>query len=145
MSRSFNFKYDVTETQPISDCLITDGSGLVTSLALTAAPNPASQGDVVTFTATLKIGTSASYGLLSQQVLSTRTTVSLYRATVGSSTWTLIGTMTGTTGGIYRRPATQSATTYKWQARYVALASEGLLGSVSPELTVTVYPCSSTC
>lgn len=138
-------KYDVTETQRISDCLLTDGNGLTTTLSAVAAPNPASEGDAVVFTGTLKIATSTSYELLSGQALSSRTTVSLYRAPVGSSTWTLIGTMTGSAGGLYRRTVTQSAVTYQWQARYVAATAEGLANSNSAALVVNVTPCSPAC
>lgn len=137
-------RYDTSETTPISDCLITDGDGLNTPLTLTASPPSVSETDPVLFTANLSVATSSTYRLLSGQKLTNRS-VSLYRAPQGSSTWTLIGSMTGSAGGIYKRTVTQSAVTYQWQARFAPSAAEGLDASTSTTIVVNVVPCSPVC
>lgn len=133
-------RYDVTETAGISDCLITQGDGLNTLVTIAANPPSVSQGDPVVFTAHLGVVVSSTYYELSGNNLANRT-VSLYRAPTGSSSWVLIGTMSGGGGGNYTRTVTQSGVTYQWQARFVPNSAEGLDGDNSPALTVPVQPC----
>jgi hypothetical protein len=136
--------YDISETDPVSNCLITDGDGLNTTVTLSASPTSVSEGDPVLFTAHLTVVSSTTYKQLSGNNLTNRS-VSLYRALPGSTSWTLIGAMTGSAGGIYKRSVTQGATTYQWQARFAPAAAEGLDADNSPALTVNVQPCDRIC
>lgn len=136
--------YDISETEPVSDCLITDGDGLNTVLTLGASPTSVSEGDDVAFTATLKVVTSTTYKQLSGNALTSRS-VTLYRALPGSTSWASMGAMTASAGGVYKRTVRQGATTYQWQARFAPAAAEGLDADNSPGVTVQVQPCTVLC
>ena len=136
--------YDISETDPVSDCLLTDGTGLSTFVTITASPTAVSEGDPVLFTANVKIATSTTYKQLSGNNLTNRL-VNLYRKLPSATSWTLIGSMTASAGGIYKRSVTQGATTYQWLAQFVPAATEGLVYDNSPAVTVTVQPCDRLC
>ncbi len=136
--------YDISETELVSDCLLTDGGGLTTVTTLSAFPTSVSEGDSVSFTANVKIATSTTYKQLSGNNLSSRV-VNLYKKLPAATTWTLVGAMTGTSGGIYTRSVVQGGTTYQWLAQFAPAAAEGLVYDNSPAVTVTVQPCTSIC
>jgi hypothetical protein len=131
--------YDVpAATTKISTCLDLD-----TTLGLAASSTSIIPGQSVTFTATLKIATSSSYGQLSGNALASRT-VNLQRRSLGGSSWTSVTAMTdGSTSGTYKATVSPT-TTYEWRASYAAPSSEGLQSSASSPLTVAVgVPCSA--
>ena len=130
-------KYDVPSSSTrISTCL-----DLATSLSLAASSTSIIPGQSVSFTATLKVGSSSGYGQLSGNSLSGRS-VSLQRRALGATSWTTIATMSaGASVGTYVA-TTSPTTTYEWRASFSAPSTEGLRGSASASLPVAVgIPC----
>ena len=81
-------KYDVTSsTAKYSTCL-----DLATVLTLARSPASIPTGGTATLTATLKVGSSSSYGRLSGNVVGGRT-VTLQRRAPGATAWVTVGTM----------------------------------------------------
>jgi hypothetical protein len=122
-------------TSPVSTCL-----SIATVLTITASRTSLTQGTSVTFTATLKTGAAASHKKLAKQVLPSRT-VRLERRVVGSTTWSTVGTMAAaSTAGTYTftyRPLQ----TYDYRIAFPTPNNEGLVGSTSGIVRVTVTPC----
>lgn len=127
--------YDVINAAtPISTCL-----DLSTKLSLSARSTSIPYGGDAVLTATLRIADSSSYGLLRNNLLSSRT-VSLQRRPAGASSWTTIGAMTAGSSGTYTSTIRLQSTT-EFRAVFSSPASEGLRGSTSGAVKVAVGSC----
>jgi hypothetical protein len=131
LQRSFDVPAATTK---ISACL-----DLATALGLTASSTAIPAGRSVTFTATLRIGSSSAYGQLSGNALSGRSVV-LQRRAPWVSTWSTLGTMAaGPSAGTYVTTTTPGAT-YEYRAVYSAPSTEGLRSDSTGVVTVEVVP-----
>jgi hypothetical protein len=126
-------QYDITSSaQKYSTCLDVDA---VLTLGASAASIPT--GGAATLTATLKAGTSSSYGRLIGNVLSGRTVTRQRRAT-GTTTWVTVGTMpAGSTAGTYVLTQRPGADT-DYRAVFKTPSDEGINGDTSPTVGVDV-------
>ena len=133
-------EYDRQSWQaPVSTCL-----SIPTVTTLSAYPTAAVVGESVRFSASLRTGTGAAYRALSNDPLSGRSVV-LQRRLPGATAWTTALTMAATaTAGVYSVIWSPTAT-FEWQAVFVTSAGEGLSGSASPVVTVTVSGCTLGC
>ena len=131
-------EYDVPDsTTKISTCL-----DLATTLTLAASPTRITGGAATTLTATLKVGPSTAYDRLRSNPLSGRT-VTLQRRLVGDTTWLAAGTLSaGSSSGTYAITTRPAAST-EYRATFKAPTTEGLDGSTSAVVTVTVAGCGS--
>jgi hypothetical protein len=131
-------KYDVPSwTAKYSTCLSIDTS---TTLAASASSVPS--GSPVTFTATVRTVDRAAYGRLGGNPVSGRT-VTLQRRSIGGGTWASLAVMAAAgSAGTYRHTLTPSGS-HQYRAVFGTPAGEGLDGSGSGALTVTVGACSS--
>ncbi len=126
-----------------------DPSNLVSTclaLASTTGLSPSSTaiwiGESVRFTATLRIASSAAAEAMSGDPLSDRP-VLLQRRLVGATTWTAAGTLTPSASVEGSYSATWSPTSaYEWRAVFSTPSSEGLTGSSSGVIRVSVGGCS---
>jgi hypothetical protein len=121
---------------PFSTCL-----AIPTVTSLAAYPTSIAPGTSVRFTASLRTASGAAYRALSNDPVSSRAVV-LQRRTPGTSTWTSVLTMSPSpvTAGLYT--ATWSPTaTFEWRALFAAPPTEGLTGSSSAAVSVTVSGC----
>ncbi len=120
-----------------SSCL-----AIPTITAMTASSTSLYVGSSVLFTATLRTTASAANLALANDLISNRT-VKLQRRTIGSSTWTSVGTMTpsATAGGTYALTVSPTAT-YEWSAVFLPATGDGAVTSTSTVVKVTVSPCS---
>jgi hypothetical protein len=110
---------------------------LTTTLALTANPAAIAKGASTTLTAALKVADVATYSRLALNPVALRTVV-LQRRPSGTTTWTTVGTMSiGPTSGTYTQTLSLTART-DFRAVFTTPSSEGLLGSTSPIVTVSV-------
>jgi hypothetical protein len=136
---TLQIKYDMQDWEArYSTCL-----NLTTSLTLGASGTSVYPGDLVTFTAKLSIVDLDAYGRLGGNPVSARTVI-LQRRLPGATTWTTMGSMTPAYGGVYR--LNQSPTvTYDWRATFATPANEGIRGSNSSSVRVTVLSCSNPC
>jgi hypothetical protein len=83
---------------------------------------------------------SSSYGALSGDPVSNRTIV-LERRFPGAATWTTVATMTPqSSAGTYAATATITGK-YEWRARFPRPSGEGILGSASAAIAVSVQSC----
>jgi len=125
-----------TSADPFSTCL-----SIATTTGLQASSGSAWSGTVVAFSATLRTVVSSSAGALSGDPVSGRT-VLLERRPPGGAGWTTVATMSaGAAPGTYTAWVTITGT-YEWRARFPRPASEGLLGSTSGGVPVTLLACS---
>jgi hypothetical protein len=110
---------------------------LATTLAIAASPTAVAKGGTTTLTATLKVADVASYSRLALNPVALRT-VTLQRRPSGTSSWTTVGTMPrGSTSGTYTMALSLTART-DFRAVFAAPSDEGLVGSTSPPVTVSV-------
>jgi hypothetical protein len=125
---------------PVSTCL-----ALASTLTNSASTTYLTVGTAVRFSATLKLAVSSAAGAMSGDPLSDRTVV-LQRRAVGGSTWSTVGSMTAspTVEGSYLLTISPSAT-YDYRATFAAPTSEGVTGSTSGTVRVTVNSCTTTC
>jgi hypothetical protein len=136
---SLQTKYDMqTWESRYSTCL-----DLATSLTLGASATSIHPGDPVTYTANLKVTDLDSYGRLGANPISSRTVV-LQRRLPGDTTWTNVGAMSPAYGGVYTLALTPT-TTYDWRATFAKPSGEGIRGSNSAAVRVTVNPCPAIC
>jgi hypothetical protein len=136
---TLQIKYDMqTWESPYSTCL-----DLSTKLTLTPSSTSIYAGDLVTFTANLSTADVDSYGRLGGNPVSSRTVV-LQRRLPGATAWTSVGAMTPAYGGVYRLNQTVTVT-YDWRATFAKPDKEGIRGSNSPAVRVTVLSCQSPC
>lgn len=106
---------------------------------LTLAVSPASipTGGTATLTATLKAGSSSSYGRLLGNVLSGRT-ITLQRRAVGTTTWVTVATMpAGSAAGTYVLTQRPGADT-DYRAVFKTPTDEGINGDTSSTVHVDV-------
>jgi hypothetical protein len=129
-------EYDVPDSATkLSTCL-----DLATTLTLSASPVRVASGVSTTLTATLRIGSSSAYERLKSNALPGRA-VTLQRRFVGSPTWVAAGTMAaGSSAGTYIFATRPSAST-EYRATFTTSTTEGLRGSASSVVTVTVIGC----
>ena len=98
----------------------------------------------VTFTATLRTLDLAGYERLRNNNLSSRTVV-LQRRAPGATSWTTVGTMPGgAVVGTYVLNQSPTAT-YDWRIVFNTPADEGVNGSISASVRVSVTGCSNPC
>ena len=126
-------KYDVTSsTAKYSTCL-----DLATVLTLTRSPASIPTGGTATLTATLKVGSSSSYGRLAGNVVGGRT-VTLQRRAPGATAWVTVGTMpAGASAGTYVLAQRLGADT-DYRAVFTTPTNEGINGDTSPTVRVDV-------
>jgi hypothetical protein len=116
---------------------------LNTTLSMAVSARAVPYRGSATFTATLRVGTSTAYGRLSGNPASGRA-VTLQRRVPGG-TWATIDTMSqGAAAGTYAETFGLT-TTYEWRAVFRTPTGEGLNGSTSPGITLTVGPCTLSC
>ena len=127
--------------RPNASSLISSCLDIPTTTGLSVTSSSIWVGDTVRFTATLRTTSASTNGALASDPVSSRS-VALQRRTVGSTTWTTIGTMAaGSTEGTYVLSSSPTAT-YEWRATFTPLAADGALGSSSSVLKITVSGCS---
>lgn len=120
-------------TTPYSTCL-----DLPTEMTLSASAANVSYGGTVTIAARLKVGDYSPYPNLAGEPVAGRD-VTLQKRAPGSSSWTNVGDMSALLDDTGRYSKSVSLTaTYDWRAVFSAPASEGLEGTVSPVVRVTV-------
>lgn len=106
-----------------------------TTLVVSASTVPA--GGAVVFGATLRAASVSANRALAGDPISSRT-VLLQRRAVGTVGWTTVTTLAaGATAGTYAATVIPAAT-YEWRAAFATPANEGLLGSGSAVVKVTV-------
>jgi hypothetical protein len=126
-------------TTKISTCL-----SLATTTTLSASHTTVAYKAGVTFTAGLSIAADVAYKRLRSWPLSDRT-IELQRRAPGTTSWTTVATMpAGTSDGTYSLVVYPTAT-YDWRARFATPAGEGVHGSSSSAVRVTVGSCTSGC
>jgi hypothetical protein len=119
--------YDVPTSMTLySTCL-----DVPTTLSLKASSTVVSAGSSVTFSATLR---SNGTGKLSNNVVSSRSVVLQQRV---AGTWTNVGPMTAGSSGTYRM-SVKVVASGSYRARFRAPSNEGLEGSTSASLSVSV-------
>lgn len=128
----------LSPSTPISTCL-----SLASDLTLATSGTAVSSGEYVTLTATLLIDPTVSFAKLAGDPLSGRSVI-LQRRSPGTSSWTNVSAMSaGSAEGRYRLTV-KPAATYEWRAVFSEPADEGLHGSTSGLIKVTVaYECTS--
>jgi hypothetical protein len=127
-------------SNPVSTCL-----GLASVLTTSASTTYLVPGNSVRFTANLKLASSAAAEAMSGDPLSDRTIV-LQRRAVGGATWSTVGTMASSTTaeGAYGLTIYPAAT-YDYRVTFSSPSNEGVSGSTSGIVRVTVASCSSSC
>jgi hypothetical protein len=129
------------ERQNASD-LVSTCLSLASVATLSASPTSVYVGTSVAFSGTLKIRLDATNNrAMSGDPVSDRS-ILLQRRAIGSTTWTTVSTMTAHsyTEGLYT--ATWSpTTTYDWRVLFATPTNEGLIGTTSPIIRVTVSGC----
>lgn len=125
----------LTATTPYSTCL-----ALPTTLTLGVSSTSITSGSTVTFSATLKVSTSASHTRLQDEPLSQRA-VSLQRRVPGKSSWTIHVQMAATSVAGRYATTVRPTSTYEWRAVFAKPSSEGLTGSKSSLVRVSVSNC----
>jgi len=130
---TLQLEYDMVNTSArYSTCL-----HLSTVLNLAASTSTVTPGAVVTLSAALKVGGSSAYDQLVGNPVSGRT-VTLQRRTLGSTSWTTVGTMSaGPSAGTY---VTSQAPTVamEYRAVFSTPSGDGLVGDTSPTVVVSV-------
>ena len=135
-------EYDVQHSSHLySSCL-----DMNTTLSLGSSATSVPYRGTVTFTATLRVASLASYGRLGGNLVSDRR-VTIQRRLPGSSTWSSVATMsptTATAAGTYSYSISLT-TRYEWRALFTTPAAEGINGDASGSVTVSVGSCTSPC
>lgn len=123
----------LTPATTISTCM-----ELPTSLSLSVSAASVTTGASVAFTAKLKVADDSIYPTLASDPLAGRSVV-LQRRALGSTGWTTVADMGGVTdvAGRYVKNLSLTAT-YEWRANFASPADEGLDGSASSLVQVTV-------
>lgn len=126
-------------TTPVSTCL-----SLGTASTLAASSTSVAYKAGVTLTATLAVAADVSYKRLRGWALSGRT-VTLQRRAPGTTSWATVATMPASTAdGSYRLVVYPTAT-YDWRALFSTPTAEGLTGSATTAVRITVGACTSGC
>ncbi len=125
-----------------TDALFSSCLSIPTTLTLSASPSAIGVGESVSFTASLRTAAGTAQRALSNDPISGRLVV-LQRRTSGSMAWVTVLTMTPSPSSDGTYGTTWSPTaTYEWQAVFAAPAGDGITGSSSSVITVTVSGCS---
>jgi hypothetical protein len=123
----------LTPTTPYSTCL-----ELPTDLALSTSASSVGYNAAVTFTARLKVADDAAYASLASDPIAGRSVV-LQRRLSGSSAWSNVLEIPALANDAGRYVKTLSLTaTYEWRATFASPPSEGLDGSSSAVVKITV-------
>jgi hypothetical protein len=123
----------LTPTTPYSTCL-----ELPTDLALSTSASSVGYNAAVTFTARLKVADDAAYASLASDPIAGRSVV-LQRRLPGSSTWSSVLEIPALANDAGRYVKTLSLTaTYEWRATFASPPGEGLDGSSSAIVKITV-------
>ncbi len=111
---------------------------VATTTTLVASATSITIGGTVAFSATLRAANLTVNRALANDPISART-VLLQRRTPGATSWTTIATMTpsSATPGMYAASVSPTAT-YEWRAAFSKPTNEGLTGSSSAVVKVTV-------
>ena len=127
-------------TTPYSTCL-----DLPTDLSLSASSSTIAYNGVLQLTARLTVDNSAAYASLAGNAIDGRH-VTIQRRSPNASSWSTVGTMAALSDGAGRYQFNSRITsTYDWRAVFGSPSDEGLEGSSSTSVRVTVsYDCSST-
>jgi len=122
----------------VSTCL-----KLATAATLAPSSTAIVQGEQVRFTATLRITSDTANRALAGDALSGRVVI-LQRRAPGGTTWTTVSTMTPSTtvAGSYAANWPPSST-YDWRATFATPSAEGLVGSASATVRITVDACTT--
>ncbi len=135
---SLQREYDVpTTSTKISTCL-----DLGTTLSLSPSATWLTWGASVTFSATLRITDLDAYERLGGNSLSNRKVV-LQRRALGATSWTTVATMPAAGTGTYSYSATGQKASADWRAVFSTPSDEGVNGSTSATIRVSVSSCSS--
>jgi hypothetical protein len=122
---------------PVSTCL-----SLATSLSIVPSTTQLSTGQAVRITGNFKVAVASAARSLSGDPLSGRT-IYLQRRALGASTWSSILVIPpATTPGSYAVTLTP-ATTYDYRLLFSASSHEGLAGTVSGVVRITVTACTA--
>jgi hypothetical protein len=123
-------------SNPVSTCL-----SLASTTTLSMSDTAIQMGETVQFGASLRIAVSSAARALSGDPLSDRA-VLLQRRAIGSTSWSIVGTMapSSTQEGLYSL-AWSPTVTYDWRASFTAPSTEGTLSSTSAVTRVTVSGC----
>ncbi|MEX2183661.1 MAG: hypothetical protein WEC14_04395 [Chloroflexota bacterium] len=137
---TLQLRYDTTNSSAkYSTCLKLD-----TVLTLSASPTSVAFGGTTTLSSVLKVAGNDSYGRLRGNPVSGRT-VTLQRRAPGTTSWTSVGSMaTGSTAGTYTMAIKLQATA-EFRAVFRTPAGEGLVGSTSTVVKITVGSCTTSC
>ena len=120
-------------TTPYSTCL-----DLNTQLSLSASASNAGYNSTITLTAKLTVADDAIYPTLASQPLAVRK-VTLQQRPVGGASWTNVGAMSSSdNSGRYVKTVTITDD-YDYRAVFTKPGNEGLQGSTSLTVRVTVY------
>lgn len=131
-------EYDrLTTSSLFSTCL-----AIATTTSLTASSSSVAYGSTVTFAGRLTTAVNSANRALSGDAVAARA-VSLQRRLPGTTSWTAVGTMSAS-GDSYTT-ATALRTTYEWRAVFATPVGEGLIGSSSSVIRVSVGPCTGIC
>jgi len=122
-------------TTPYSTCL-----ALPTTLSLSASSSSITAGAAVSLSATLHVSSNANYAKLAGEPLSGRSVV-LQRRVPGASSWTTHGQMSATSIDGRYATTVKPSSTYDWRAIFSKPSSEGLKGSTSSIVRVSVSKC----
>ena len=125
-----------------SDDLVSTCLSLATSLSIVPSATQVQTGQAVRITGNFKVAIVSAARSLSGDPLSGRT-IYLQRRALGASTWSSILVVPpSTTAGSYGVTLTP-ASTYDYRLLFSASSNEGLVGSVSGVVRITVTACTS--
>ncbi len=128
--------------RPSPRALFSSCLAIATKSTITASTTSVWIGGSTVFTNSLLTTTSSANRSLSNDPVSGRV-VTLQRRIVGSATWTTVGTMIPSTSTEGRYVFSVSPTaTYEWRAVFSPAAGDGVVGSSSGVVKVTVSGCS---
>ncbi len=128
--------------RPSPRALFSSCLAIATTTTLSASVTSLWIGGSTQFTASLRTTSSTENRSLANDPVSGRV-VNLQRRTVGALTWTSVGTMAQSTSTEGRYVLTVSPTaTYEWRAVFSPASGDGVVGSSSAVVKVTVSGCS---
>jgi hypothetical protein len=136
---TLQLKYDVRSwAAGYATCL-----DLNSTLSIAASDRSIPYRGTITFTSTLRVATAAEYERLSGNPVSQRAVI-LQRRLPGG-TWTTFDTMDPSSAAGTYVSTLSLTTTYEWRTVFRTPSTEGLNGSTSGGVTVTVATCSISC
>jgi hypothetical protein len=137
---TLQIRYDLpTLSSLYSRCL-----DLATVLSLAVDDTSIPYGGAVDFTSILKVATDTDHGRLSANPIGART-IRLQRRAIGSSTWTNLTTLGGTSPTGTYASTLRLYGTADFRTVFATPSNEGVRGDTSPTVRVTVAPCTANC